>query len=134
MKKLVFIMIMFHGTLFAQNQAVNANYSLAERFSSSRIDKMVFDTKVIPNWLSTNQRFWYRYKTTKETFYYIVDLTKKTKEYLFDNHEMARMLSLITKNAYNYQHLPQINPKFKKMMLFFNLTSALQGAKEDIPS
>jgi dipeptidyl-peptidase-4 len=112
MKKLFFIMMVFHGAVFGQNQAVN--YSLAGRFSSARISKMVLDTKVTPHWLTSGNGFWYVYKTSKETCYYLVDLDKKTKTYLFDHHDMARMLSLITKDAYDFRHLPSINLQFKK--------------------
>lgn len=99
----------------AQNQPITkANYALAARFSPDNVDKMVFSTWFRPNWLETGDKFWYSYKTSEGTFYYIVDPEKKSKKYLFDNHEMARMLTLITKDPYDYQHLPFINPKFKK--------------------
>lgn len=91
-----------------------ANYKLAERFSPEKLKKMVFSTRVTPNWLMKGDRFWYSYKTSEGTNYYLVDLDKKSKELLFDNHKMARMLTLITKDPYDWQHLPIIKPKFKK--------------------
>jgi dipeptidyl aminopeptidase/acylaminoacyl peptidase len=123
----IFIVIHFHGTLCAQNLAVTrANYSLAERFSPSRLDKMVFDTRVTPHWMPSGNRFWYSYKTSQGTFYYLVDPEKRTKKYLFDNHAMAAMLTLITKDAYDFQHLPPINPKFRDRddAFQFDITSA----------
>ena len=114
----------------AKPGVTTANYSLAERFSSARINKMVFDTKVTPHWLASDNCFWYTYKTTKETLYYLVDLNKKTRKYLFDNHEMARMLSLITKDAYDYQHLPPIYPKFRKNDAVFQFDVSVTGPGE----
>jgi dipeptidyl-peptidase-4 len=122
----IIIMLLFQETLFAQSTPVTtANYSLAERFSPSRLDKMVFDTRVMPHWLASGNRFWYTYKTSQGTFYYLVDLDKRTKKYLFDNHEMAVMLTLTTKDAYDYQHLPAITPKFRETdtAFQFDLTS-----------
>ncbi|SEP38303.1 Dipeptidyl aminopeptidase/acylaminoacyl peptidase [Niastella yeongjuensis] len=120
------IMIFFQGALRAQSPAVTtANYSLAERFSPSRLDKMVFDTRVTPHWLPSRNCFWYTYKTSEGTFYYLVEPDKKTKKNLFDNQEMAAMLTLITKDAYDGQHLPTITPKFKETdtAFQFDLTS-----------
>jgi dipeptidyl aminopeptidase/acylaminoacyl peptidase len=111
---IAFIVLLLNIQLFAQENTEKANYRLAERFSSEKIKRMVFSTSVHPNWLETGDKFWYIYKTTEGKFYYIVDLDKKTKKYLFDNHEMARMLTLITKDPYDYQHLPSIHPKFEK--------------------
>jgi dipeptidyl aminopeptidase/acylaminoacyl peptidase len=109
----------------AQNNVNGANYRLAERFSPSKVRKMVFSTSVRPNWLKTGDKFWYKYKTTEGEFYYIVDLEKKVKKPLFDNHQMARMLTLITKDPYDYNHLPRINPKFNKddKVFQFDVTS-----------
>jgi len=102
-----------------------ANYHLAERFSPEKLKKMVFSTSVNPNWLSIGDRFWYSYETSDGTSFNIVDLDKKTKSPLFDNHNMARMLTLITKDPYDYQHLPAIKPKFKKgdSVFQFDVTS-----------
>ncbi|MBU1012999.1 MAG: S9 family peptidase [Bacteroidetes bacterium] len=102
-----------------------ANYHLAERFSPEKLKKMVFSTGVNPNWLSTGDRFWYSYETSDGINFYIVDLDKKTKSPLFDNHNMARMITLITKDPYDYQHLPVIKPKFKKgdTVFQFDVTS-----------
>lgn len=116
--------------LYAQNSSVkNANYGLAECFSADKVKKMVFDIRVNPNWLEEGDKFWYKYKTPDGVFYYIVDPVEKSKKYLFDNHEMARMLTLITKDPYDYQHLPSINPKFKKndTVFQFDITSTWDG-------
>ena len=103
--------MMLNVHLLAQDRVeTKANYRLAERFSPTKIKKMVFSTSVRPNWLETGDKFWYSYKTSEGKFYYFVDLEKKTKRYLFDNHEMARMLTLITKDPYDYKHLPPIFP------------------------
>lgn len=110
-----------------------ANYAAAERFSPEKLKKMVFDTRVSPNWLVNGDRFWYSYKTSNSTNYYIVDLDKKTKKPLFDNHKMARMLTLITKDPYDGKHLPVIKPKFKNndAVFQFDVTSSQDEVKKD---
>ena len=121
-----------HG-VSAQNKPVeNANYRLAERFSPSKISKMVFSTSVTPKWLKTGDQFWYTDSTSEGISFYIVDLEKRTKTFLFDNHKMASMLTKITKDPYDWQHLPVIKPKFKKndTVFQFDVTSSQDEEKK----
>jgi dipeptidyl aminopeptidase/acylaminoacyl peptidase len=112
---LVYVVTMIGQMLYAQNKPIeNANYRLAERFSPSKISKMVFSTSVTPKWLKTGDQFWYTDTTSEGISFYLVDLEKRTKTFLFDNHKMASMLTRITKDPYDWQHLPVIKPKFKK--------------------
>lgn len=118
----------------AQTEILNqANWRLAERFSPEKIKRMVFSTSVSPNWLETGDKFWYSYKTSEGEFFYLVDLDKKTKKPLFDNHEMAAMITKITKDPYDWQHLPPIRPKFKKndTVFQFDVTSSTEMEEDE---
>ncbi len=121
--KSLFILIsaaLLANVAHSRNEPVTeANYRLAERFSPTKLDRMVFSTSVSPGWLKTGDKFWYSYKTSDGTFYYLVDLERQTKNYLFDNHEMARQLTLITKDPYDHQNLPAIDPEFVRDDRFF---------------
>lgn len=130
---LVFAATMVGQMLFAQNKPVeNTNYRLAERFSPSKISKMVFSTSVTPKWLKTGDQFWYSDTTSEGVSLYLVDLEKRSKSYLFDNHKMASMLTKITKDPYDWQHLPPIKPKFKKndTVFQFDVTSSQDEEKK----
>ncbi len=114
------LFIIQDASVIGQNQPVaTANYRMAERFSPTKIDRMVFSTRVTPSWMKTGNKFWYYYKKSDGTFYYIVDLDKQSKSFLFDNHEMARQLTLITKDPYDHQNLPDIDPEFIRDDRFF---------------
>ncbi len=91
-----------------------ADYRLAARFSPPRMKKMVFDTAVAAHWLKHSQRFWYSFETTDGKIFMIVDPVKKTKVPLFDNVEMAAMLTELTKDPYDAKHLPIEKIKFIK--------------------
>ena len=128
---LVFLLI--SSTALAQNEPVTkANYRLAERFSPKKIERMVFSTSVNPHWLETGDKFWYSYKNSECETFYLVDLTKQTKTQLFDNNKMAAMLTQITKDPYDWQHLPPIKPKFKKndTVFQFDVTSSQDEVKK----
>ncbi len=115
--------LLLSGNASAKNEPVTeSNYRLAERFSPTKINRMVFSTTVSPNWMKTGDKFWYNYRTSDGTFYYLVDLEEETKEPLFDNHEMARQLTLITTDPYDHQNLPRIQPEFVRNDQFFRFT------------
>jgi dipeptidyl-peptidase 4 len=130
---LILAFLLIQGAAFAQNKA---NYRLAERFSPEKLKRMVFSTSVNPNWLETGDKFWYSYKTSEGENFYLVDLDKKSKTLLFDNHKMASMLTKITKDPYDWQHLPPIKPKFKKddTVIQFDVTSSteMEEKKEEV--
>jgi len=82
--------------------------------------------------METGDKFWYSFKTSTCENFYIVDLDKKTKTLMFDNHKMATMLTRITKDPYDWQHLPAIKPKFKKndTVFQFDVTSSQDEEKK----
>lgn len=126
---IVFAIALLQITGFAQNEIIaEANWRLAERFSPEKLKRMVFSTSVNPNWLETGDKFWYSYKTSEGENFYLVDLNRKSKTLLFDNHKMAAMLTKITKDPYDGQHLPSIKPKFKKddTVFQFDVTSSTE--------
>src|SRR5580693_1245162 len=90
-----------------------ANYELAQRWTTAKITKLVFDTQVTPHWLE-GDRFWYSYETSHGRHFLLVDPVKKTKAPIFDVSKMAAMLTLITRTPYDAQHLPIRTIKFVK--------------------
>ena len=128
-----FTLILVNYGLIAQNKPVeNADYRLAERFSPTKIGKMVFSTSVNPRWMKTGDQFWFPDTTSEGVTLYLVDLDKRSKAPLFDNHKMASMLTKITRDPYDWQHLPPIKPKFKKndTVFQFDVTSSQDEEKK----
>src|SRR5262249_19898898 len=82
------------------------NYELASQWTTSKINKAVFDTGVTPHWLETSDRFWYSYETRDGKRYFLVDPIKKSKAPLFDNAKMAAMLTAAPLVPTDAQHLP----------------------------
>ena len=99
----------------AENTPVTrANYEMAARWMAQKAGKLVFDTAVTPHWLETGDRFWYSYETSRGRNYFVVDPALRTKKPLFDNARMAALLTKITLNPYDAQHLPIRSIKFIK--------------------
>jgi hypothetical protein len=94
-------------TIGAANGAVaTPNYELASQWTTSKINKAVFDTGVTPHWLETSDRFWYSYETRDGKRYVLVDPIKKSKTPLFDHAKLAAMLTGATLVPTDAQHLP----------------------------
>ncbi|HKA22670.1 MAG TPA: DPP IV N-terminal domain-containing protein [Blastocatellia bacterium] len=91
-----------------------ANYELASRWTTAKVNKLVFDTSVTPHWLESGERFWYSYETSQGKKWWMVDPAKKTKNPLFDNAKMAALLTNVTRIPYDAQHLPINTIKFIK--------------------
>ena len=88
-----------------QTPSSTANYQAAARFSSKKLDKMVFSLTVEPHWLKKNLRFWYMYETTEGKKWWIIDPVKGEKKALFDNDHLAAAISLVVKDPFDAKHL-----------------------------
>jgi len=88
-----------------QTSSTTANYQLAARFSSKKLEKMIFTLNVEPHWLKKSDRFWYMYETTEGKKWWIVDPLKGEKKPLFDNERLAAAISLIVKDPFEGKHL-----------------------------
>ena len=83
MKKLLLLMAL--PLLFvaakseAQSNKVKPNYELAERFSPTKVSRMVRQTRVQPVWFQDGKQFIYAWSDTNERNFYIVDAVKGTK-------------------------------------------------------
>ena len=96
-----------------------ANYDLASRWTPAKVGKLVFDTAVMPHWLSTGDRFWYTYQTRDGRRFYIVDAPRKSKAPLFDHAKMAATLTAMIGQPYDAQHLPFSSVRFVKKDVAF---------------
>ena len=101
------------------------NYRLAAKYSPKQLSKLVHSTSVKPHWLKNGNRFWYQYKTTEDANYYLVDADKKSKTPLFNNENMAKWLTEITKDPYDAKHLPKLDLRFvnNETAIRFRITS-----------
>ena len=124
-------------TAFGQTVPVaKANYSLAARFSSSRLQKLLYSTAVDPHWLQKSDRFWYQYETGEGRTWYIVDPAKAQKKPVFNNTKMAAAITRMVKDPFEAAHLPIENLKFIKdeNWIQFQVQSSLEEVKKDTAS
>ena len=83
-----------------------ANRQLAARFTQPKMEAMIFDTAVQPHWLEGEERFWYTWEDTHGKTFWLVDPARGSKRQIFDNADIARQLTLLTRDPYDAQHLP----------------------------
>jgi len=121
----VFLALLSSGTdplTASDDNAVRSpNYPLASQWTVPKINKLVFDTQVVPHWLEFSDRFWYSYETRDGKRYLLADPSAaarpggkgaSVKAPLFDHAKMAAMLASATLVPMDAQHLPIKSLKF----------------------
>lgn len=106
--------VLMSVTMYAQQP----NYELADRFSAKKVSRMVFSTKVQPNWFKHSDRFWYKWTTSDGTRYYIVDAKSGKKTEAFDMERLAMQLTSIVKDPFDAQHIPLHDLELKDDRIF----------------
>ncbi len=90
----------------ATSQSRSNPYELAERFSGSKLDNMLFSTTVDPHWFKSGDKFWYSYKTGEGTRWYVVDPATRSKRELWNHDRMAAQLTEIVRDPFIAAQLP----------------------------
>ena len=103
---LFLIMILFISTnSTAQNlsdqQKVSANFELAERFTTQKMDKLIGSTSVYPRWVKDSDNFWYTYETAEGKEWFYVHTDERRQRPLFDRERLAAELSESFKRPFN---------------------------------
>lgn len=107
-------------------------YTLAQRFTKEKVDKMLFSTTVDPHWFQQGQAFWYHYKTSDGDAWYVVDPVTRSKQPLFDRDWMAARLTEIVQDPYSARHLPIRDLQAKEDGKTFTFwVESKQGEKKD---
>jgi dipeptidyl aminopeptidase/acylaminoacyl peptidase len=95
-----------HSVAEDAEPVTKANRALAERFTKTKMEKMIFSTEVEPHWLEGSDRFWYAWESSEGKTFWVVDPARRQKSPIFDNDEIAAQITLLTKDPYDGKHLP----------------------------
>ena len=117
MKRIVLFSLLLGSFALAlpaqQVPVTEPNYELAERFSTKKVNQMVFSTTITPRWFKHSNQFWYWWKTPYGENAYLVDPVAKTKTPVFDMDELAMQLTEIIRDPFDAQHIPMRNLQLK---------------------
>jgi dipeptidyl-peptidase-4 len=105
-----FILSFFSTALFPRSILVD--YQRAEKFLRKNVEKMIFHTRVIPNWIKDTSRFWYKNDMRKGKEFILVDAKKKSREPVFNHYKLAKTLSRLMEKKYHPYDLPFNSFKF----------------------
>ncbi len=113
------------------NNKVHPNYALAERFSPTKISRMIKSTGVNPYWFADGERFIYSWTDKKGTEFYLVNAIKGKKEKLWDMDQIAKEITLRTGDPYDAQHVPiRLKGIRENRFLRFDVGSNLEVDRE----
>lgn len=106
-----------------KTEKVSPNYELAERFSPTKVRRLVPQTIVRPNWFEGSSKFWYKWQTVDAINYYTVDPATGRKTELWSMADMAEKLTQATGHPFDAEHLPISNIKLEEdKYVLFDLT------------
>ena len=86
------------GQVPAEHDTVQANYELAEKFHEFTLGGKLSNNSMslYPHEINDTDNFWFDFTTSAGKHYYYVNPKEGKKELLFDNEEMAMLLSGLT--------------------------------------
>src|SRR5207302_815314 len=108
---------------------VKANYELAARWTTAKVNKLVFDIAVTPHWMDAGDRFWYSFETSAGRKFYIVDPAKKTKSMAFEYELAANKLALLDEGPKRKPAWASISPDDKTVVFARNHNLYLMDAE-----
>ena len=106
---LIFICSYLPLISFAQTYSneieIKANFDLAERFTTKKMDKLIGSTSVYPRWIEDSNDFWYTFETAEGKQWYYVHTNERRQRPLFDRERLASELSETFKRPFNATYL-----------------------------
>jgi dipeptidyl-peptidase 4 len=106
------ILVMVMGaTAPAAAQERQANWPLADRFSTEALRPMLFSQSVTPRWIAGDS-MWYTWKDRQGTRFMLVIPSSRTRRPLFDHVQFAADLSTLTRRPYEANSLPMTTLTF----------------------
>jgi dipeptidyl-peptidase 4 len=105
MARILGLFLLLALALPTAGNAQTANFELAERFTTQKMNKMLGSLSVRPRWLEGESRFWYEYETPDGANWSMVDAARKTKRDLFDRDALAAQLSEHFRRPFNALNL-----------------------------
>ena len=80
---------------------IKANFDLAERFTTQKMNKLIGTTTVRPRWIENTDDFWYIYETAEGKEWFYVHTNERRQRPLFDRERLAAELSETFKRPFN---------------------------------
>jgi len=105
------ILVLFSIGLSAQGTL--KDYQRAEKFLRVNVEKIIYNTQVIPHWLKDTPKFWYKNNSRQGKQFIMVDTKRKSKVLAFNHNQLAKSLSLLLKKEYQPFALPFDSVEFK---------------------
>lgn len=109
----ILISVLLLGMVLTVTAQQKANYELAEKFRNLSFGHLSkFSLDMYPRYINNSDRFWFDFTTEEGKSFYYVDPVKGVKRLLFENEDVARQASEITRVAYHARELEISGLKF----------------------
>ncbi len=99
------VLFLAFGTAPFTSAQNTANFELAERFTSSNMQKMTGSTFLNARWIEDQDRFWYEWNDGEGKRWVFVDANRRQMRPLFDREDMAAQLSETFSRGFDAKNL-----------------------------
>ena len=103
---LLFATLTLSSPCVLEAQGTRDDYARAERFLTPRVDSLVLNERVVPNWIRESDRFWYRRDLTEGKEFMVVDPAGPSRRPAFDHAALAAALTRATGDTVTPHALP----------------------------
>jgi hypothetical protein len=112
MKKITLIQLLIILSGFISNaQLTYKDYQRAD--SAVRLNNLVYNAFIRPEWIDTTDNFWYRTRTKEGDMYFLVDAVSLKKEPAFDIRKLCDQVNLKTGKQFRPDSFPVRNLRFR---------------------
>jgi dipeptidyl aminopeptidase/acylaminoacyl peptidase len=91
-----------------------ANWDLANKFSTQALQRVSYSTTLQPRWIGKTDSMWYNWKNREGSSFYLVYPPAKTRRPLFDHVKLAAALATAHRKPYEPNNLPFTTLNFTK--------------------
>lgn len=105
MKRALIVVIACLGSYTAGADILD-DYRRAEQFLPSNAAKLIFETKLQPNWIRDSERFWFRRNAASGVSFVLVDPLRGSMRPAFDHARLATALTEATSTEHRADKLP----------------------------
>ncbi|HSJ24159.1 MAG TPA: DPP IV N-terminal domain-containing protein [Longimicrobiales bacterium] len=100
------------ATPLAGQERAQANWPLAERFTTQALRPILFTQSVNPRWIAETDSMWYSWKDRDGTRFMLVVPRSRTRQPLFDHVRFAAELSTLHRKPFDGADLPMTTLDF----------------------
>jgi dipeptidyl-peptidase 4 len=128
------VLLLSAAAPLAAQERVQANWPLAERFTTDALRPVLFSQSVTPRWIAETDSMWYSWRDRQGMRFMLVVPKTRTRRPLFDHVRFAADLSVLARKPFEAYSLPMTTLNFAENGRAFRFMVDSIRYEYDLPS